>query len=122
MTDLTEQWKNGRLPAGAYYVLLITGEIFPDSYNPYGYFEQFESIVKKVIAPVPSYDEWVVTNSIAESYHALQEKNVELVHEINKRNDLLKECLHHIDMWRYTDSNGNALYPQIKQAIRESEE
>ncbi len=40
MTDLTTQWKKGQLPAGAYYVLLITGEIFPDSYSPYDYFEQ----------------------------------------------------------------------------------
>ncbi len=33
-----------------------------------------------------------------------------------------KECLRYIDIWGYTDSHENLLYPQIKVALGESEE
>ena len=82
MTDLTEQLKAGKLPAGAYYVFLATGEIFPDSYNPYGYFEQFDGLVEEVLAPVPSYKEWQENQKslkvLAEAYCKEKEENQRL--------------------------------------------
>ena len=42
--------------------------------------------------------------------------------EIEKLRGLLKECLRYIDIWGYTDSHENLLYPQIKVALGESEE
>lgn len=41
---------------------------------------------------------------------------------IEKLRGLLKECLRYIDIWGYTDSHENLLYPQIKVALGESEE
>lgn len=129
MTDLTKQWKEKTLESCQdYYVKYKNGVIgrakLLETPDFYGFYNNcpLDDMMEDVLAPVPSYDEWIVTKSAAESYHALQEKNVELVHEINKRNDLLKECLRYIDMWGYSDSHGDALWPQIKRAIGESEE
>ena len=42
--------------------------------------------------------------------------------EVESLRGLLKECLRYIDIWGYTDSHENLLYPQIKVALGESEE
>ena len=59
MTDLTEQWKKGELPAGEYYIRYPFGEtttgVFDGKYWEF-LFDNDE--VKDILAPVPSYDEW----------------------------------------------------------------
>lgn len=95
MTDLTEQWKKGELPAGWYWVKGIreegiyayTAEYLNNMYRPIN--------GERIIEQVPSYEE----------YKQLKE--------------LLKECKRYIDFLGYTDSHGNFLYPQIDKAIGE---
>lgn len=93
MTDLTEKWKAGELEEGAYYILLATDEIYPDSYNQYGYFEQFDNLVEKVLAPVPSYEEL----QSLEADRMAKNEGAEIVSELKQENarlkDLLKWCL-----------------------------
>ena len=57
MTDLTEQWKKGELPAGRYWVKYRSGRI--DDWDLLGgkTIETKPEIVE-VLAPVPSYEEW----------------------------------------------------------------
>lgn len=43
---------------------------------------------------------------------ALKEENTKL-------KSLLKECKRYIDIWGYTDTHGNALFPQIEQVLGE---
>lgn len=88
------------IPAGAYYVLLITDGIFPDSYNPYGYFEQFESIVEKVLAPVPSYDEWQELYKCAEKYENEYVRIVSNFEKLKEENAQLKEDCKDFEMIR----------------------
>lgn len=57
---LTEQWREGTLPDGAYYILVDKYEQNePEMDVGVCYNSNFEWwIVKEVLAPVPSYDEW----------------------------------------------------------------
>lgn len=62
MTDLTEQWKKGELPEGFYYVKdgenMIAEYLDGYFYNDGNPMTSFSGGVDKVLAPVPSYEEW----------------------------------------------------------------
>lgn len=79
MTNLTDKWKKGELPAGYYYIEAITGEKIID-FMPYNEneFKLFPSHTSIVICEVPSYEEW----------QAKLEENTKL-------KELLKEVLRH---------------------------
>lgn len=103
MNNLTEQWTNGKLPTGAYYVLLATDEIFPDFYNTYGYFENFDSLVEKILAPVPSYEEWQAKNEENKNLYKMLDVlngHLDSLLKEDKENqqikELLKECVNKI--------------------------
>lgn len=71
MTNLTEQWKNGELineeDAGCYYIETIDGEIYPDCLSPIdGFKNTYNYAVKKILAPVPSYAEYMILVSYKE--------------------------------------------------------
>lgn len=60
--DLTEQWKNGELESGYYYIVTKYVE-FPnriDFYNSSAAAWSYHSsiVVQEVLAPVPSFEEW----------------------------------------------------------------
>lgn len=63
MTDLTSQWKKGELPEGHYYVKdgenMIAEYLDGYFYNDGNPMTSFSGGVDKVLAPVPSYEEWV---------------------------------------------------------------
>ena len=60
---LTEQWREGTLPRGGYYIKLLDGSIKQTDYDNISktfdteYF-RYNKSVKEVLAPVPSYDEY----------------------------------------------------------------
>ncbi len=95
MTDLTEKWKKGELPEGWYYVQ-YADEIEPDKYeswyNRNGVDKRkefgFEADVQKVIAPVPTFDEWKASYNCMLENEVLRLKNAQL-------KELLKEVLRH---------------------------
>lgn len=69
MTDLTEQWKKGELPSGMYYIKDTDGNIYPtenclnyDVFNDKAYtgFYYAETGISEILAPVPSYDEYMI--------------------------------------------------------------
>lgn len=110
MTDLTEQWKNGELPDGMYYMENTSGiigivghsKVFP-CYN-----------VKQILAPVPSYQEYLESESHCAVYSevnkSLKEKNVKL-------KELLKEVR---DAWViYKPYDRSQLCKRIDNAIGE---
>jgi len=95
MTDLTEQWKKGELPEGHYYIK-TRSETNIDEYiqwykdhgipseKSFAYFN-----VQQVLAPVPSYEEYLESEShcvvMRELYDIEKEKNEKL----KERNDSL---------------------------------
>lgn len=100
--NLTEQWKNGNLPCGHYYVIFDkndTPEISRCVYkvitlsNPgVRDFEDFG--VEKVLAPVPSYDELQQLN---ENAIKAAENALDTFNENTKLRGLLKECYPYIN-------------------------
>ena len=88
MTDLTEQWKKGELPDGEYYVENNNGEIGRLGWSEFaGWYN-----IKKVLAKVPSYEEWFKMKNLGALTSLLQEKNIECLHRENKLKELLKEA------------------------------
>lgn len=62
---LTEQWKNGELPEGYYYIRSANNKECIDINDNWKFKSSldcgtrlFHKEVKEVLAPVPSYDEW----------------------------------------------------------------
>ena len=103
---LTEQWREGTLPEGLYYIegkvthdiALIRNRYCPILTSPYCEDNVFEPEFVPV-APVPSYDEYqqLVSNSdeSVQKIHILNEQNTkqynELCEEIKKNNILEKK-------------------------------
>lgn len=102
MTNLTEQWKNGELESGWYYVNFysvgaVMQEYLPE-HNGFGYDEK--NLIQEVLAPVPSYEEWqkltawnkeykIREKNYGESYEALFNEKEKLKNELG----LLKESI-----------------------------
>lgn len=56
---LTEQWKNGELKAGWYYITTtFTDGVLMEWFDGDEFRTLFTCNVKEVLAPVPSYEEW----------------------------------------------------------------
>lgn len=101
MTNLTEQWEKGELKAGWYYVKNEFGNIFISEYSEdYDYigdkvvkdFFTEVSEITKVIAPVPSYEEWQQLHKFLEEFNAL---------DVAKENQQLKELLSECNEFLY---------------------
>lgn len=77
--ELTEQWREGTLPAGYYYVVDVEGVKDLDDFNG----ENFSLLeVKEVLAPVPSCDQFV---DLTEKVKELSSENGRLQYD----NDVL---------------------------------
>lgn len=87
--DLTEQWKNGELKDGHYYVKTETGDsyVFYIDDDSYMYDD-----MEEVLAPVPSYEE---LQELSNKYDSLQERlfaQAPIHLENQQLKELLKEC------------------------------
>ena len=95
MTDLTEQWKKGELLEGVYYcntgntieILFTWGKNYHQLTNNKDevYIPEMDDC--KILAPVPSYDEWKASYNCMLENEVLRLKNAQL-------KELLKECQH----------------------------
>lgn len=55
---LTEQWREGTLPRGSYYIRIITGIEKSDFFEGKKFCFWTDYEVEEVLAPVPSYNEY----------------------------------------------------------------
>jgi hypothetical protein len=55
---LTEQWKDGELPVGSYYINLVGGIEKVDFFEGLEWERTKDFGIEEVLAPVPSYDEY----------------------------------------------------------------
>ena len=107
--QLTEQWKKGELPCGWYWVessiaegiYAYTAEYLNNMYRPRN--------GEKVLAPVPSYDEWQALLSDQLAKKEGEEIVAELEAENQQLKELLKECFEYID---WTDGTGSPISQQ----------
>lgn len=107
MTDLTEQWKKGKLTEGFYYV--NDGAEVTIDYYLCDYWERhFDSDVQQVLAPVPSFKKWEASEnyidylyidylkqciSVYESKEKQHTDDAIAYNELAKENEELKEIL-----------------------------
>lgn len=101
MTNLTEQWKQGKLPSGEYYVKDELG--LTDTYKYYKGLGFAGGVPQEVLAEVPTYDEYITAKKmIAQSMNENSElketisNDIFLIKsrdsEIAKLKELLKDC------------------------------
>ena len=128
--QLTEQWKQGELPYGRYYVELayngnsiIMAEYWWDKTLTLDDHQYSREEVKRILAPVPSYEEW----QASEKYNKHLEEKIkiyerkdkqatetsiaynELLEENTKLKELLRECRPALVRFvSYDDSEENA--------------
>lgn len=83
MTDLTEQWKNGELKEGEYWCKITESPYVERVYLPC-----CDDIIVEVLAPVPSYEEYLESESHCAVYSevnkSLKEQNQQLKDVISK--------------------------------------
>ena len=105
--ELTEQWKNGTLPFGMYYVKTTYGEIRTDEtvylVGKKRYRWRYTDIccVEEIIAPMPDYDHFV---ELTENVNQFQQ--VKLGVELTE-----KYYSGTLPSGHYYFSNGNSVYP-----------
>jgi hypothetical protein len=131
--DLTEQWKNGELEEGFYY-LKDNEYIFIDHFNGVSFEETCDFEIKEVLAPVPSYEKYIslvnwkedlmdlctAKERIIEKYENIdtwwKAEYDELKEENAKLKELLKECKEVIEtsVW----GNCSELTDQIDEVLK----
>lgn len=111
--NLTEQWEKGELESGLFYIKVKNNDKpIVAEYDKKTCFYTFRSIVRdlnkgdvgEVLAPVPSYEEWI---ELGNKYDSLQEQIYAQapIHLENQQfKELLKECRGLMNMskdWAY---------------------
>ena len=113
MTDLTEKWKNGELEDGMYYMENTSGII-----GRVGHSKAFPCYnVKQILAPVPSYAEYLTMKDCAKMVFEAAERETKL-------KELLKECRECVDEnLEFSKSIGrNRIQPRNKGLLKRIDE
>ena len=131
--QLTEQWKKGEIPYGRYYVELayngnsiIMAEYWWDKTLTLDDHKYSREEVKRILAPVPSYEEWIGVKQQRDLENKLRHdsdnKNWQLRTENQQLKELLKECRPALVRFvSYDDSEENArilLMNKINEALK----
>ena len=128
--QLTEKWKKGELPYGRYYVELayngnsiIMAEYWWDKTLTLDDHQYSREEVKRILAPVPSYEEWQASEKynkhleeVIKTYERKDKQATEtsiayneLLEENTKLKELLRECRPALVRFvSYDDSEENA--------------
>ena len=116
--QLTEQWKQGELPNGWYWVKGIKAE------GIYAYTAEYLNNMyrprngERIIEQVPSYEQW---QKHRKTLLKTQEKNCDLEIINTQLKELLKECVEYVkkDYGDYLTYTQSAIYQEINQALGE---
>lgn len=88
--ELTEQWRNGTLEDGDYYVRREYDTIIDYYYNNHWEWIEYEQEVKEVLAPVPDYYHFVELTEKADQFSQLVKK-VEPLEQLLESETLAKQ-------------------------------
>ena len=121
--QLTEQWKKGELPYGRYYVELayngnsiIMAEYWWDKTLTLDDHQYSREEVKRILAPVPSYEQWQASYNCMLENEVLRLKNAHL-------KELLEECkevIKNVDTYygNYDATNGYLVINKINEVLK----
>ena len=118
MTDLTEQWKKGELPSGYYYIIVkkeFSNRI--DFYNSSATIWSYNSndVIKQVLAPVPSYEEYKRLKEVERKKGKLVNVNYKIKQENQQLKDIIsKMCMELVD---HDDDMSNGLAEYFNQDL-----
>lgn len=105
MTDLTKDWKDGKLEEGNYYIKLNTGVVVIDYYRWNEDFDEYsryifdyhnDDDIATVIQKVPDYNLWQNVLNTADMEHKANNKLLENVERLEKENKELKKQVNHL--------------------------
>lgn len=97
MTDLTQDWKDGKLPKGLCYVQFHNGEVKICDFYELCVFRLSSYRDKiKILAEVPDYTAWQNMWNTADMEHKANNKLLEDVERLEKENKELKEKVNHL--------------------------
>jgi len=140
--ELTEQWKKGKLPDGFYYVSIpgsVCGVSILDDYELQVYKSVRDSDKIEVLAPVPSYDEYLYlkTNNDHWNKEAIRiskqaigivlesDELVQKLHILEKKLEIATKALERYSKDDYYSEGGGRSvnpYPHIaRKALKEME-
>lgn len=104
---LTEQWKNGELGQGYYYVKGIKKyEGVAIHWMAYPIDATEKRCIEEVLAPVPTYEEWKQLRKFLEEFNAL---------DVAEENQQLKELIKEIrSLWK-----GTICMPDSQEQVRD---
>ena len=131
--QLTEQWKQGKLPAGWYYIK-IADIVFIDFFEGKVWKNKKDEYIDEVLAPVPTFEEWQASEKynkhLEEVIKVYERKDKqatetsiaynELLEENTKLKELLKECLAHLTIGKYDIivTPINILCDEVEEALK----
>ena len=125
--SLTEQWKDGELPDGHYYVVSKKWGKLIDRYrdqtndcgDEWRGFDNIQGIVDEVLGAVPSYEEFVQQRDFVKDHQKVLIENMNLKQQLAIATKALKEIGYEIgDL----ESDYGYHYELAKKALKEIEE
>lgn len=129
MTDLTEQWKKCKLPDGYYYCKTENGAEILRTWRGIDGYLNFENMCNEVfissmddceiIAPVPSYDDWMATRGTTQF---LLDKNAQLKDKCERLEKQLKIVKKYLSLIKRNVSVGSLAYTYVANAQTEIKE
>ena len=110
--QLTEQWKDGKLSAGWYYIK-IADIVFIDFFEGKVWKNKKNEYIDEVLALVPTFEEWQASYNCMLENEVLRLKNAQL-------KELLKECLAHLTIGKYDIivTPINILCDEVEEALK----
>ena len=93
MTNLTQDWKDGKLKEGLYYVQFPRGDVLRCKLSEVD--KSFSANIK-ILAKVPDYNLWMNLWNTADMVHKTNNKLIEYVERLEKENIELKKQVNHI--------------------------
>lgn len=93
MTNLTQDWKDGKLKEGLYYVQFPRGDVLRCKLSEV---DKFFSTDIKILAEVPDYNLWMNLWNTADMVHKTNNKLIEYVERLEKENIELKKQVNHL--------------------------
>ena len=104
---LTEKWDKGELPEGDYYIKRRNGDFLYDNIDTSGVWRNsIDEDILEVLAPVPSYQEYLDSESHCAVY---SDVNKSLKEENQQLKELLSKCLDELAEFN------NSYYPETQE-------
>lgn len=127
---LTEQWREEKLPEDCYYILTKDGHIKKERTCFYSHIDgQCFSFtdnrdIEEVLAPVPSYDEYLVLSGFKKIEKYAIDDIVKIhTEKLGKRLEIatkaLKYCYNDMKYWAVLTRRNQRILNVIKQALKE---